>query len=123
MKFSTAVVSGLVATTAVSATPVASTEMARRDNTVVVLQDIENLLGHVVNDVSKVLADAGVNKKEFFGPILAPLDLDKRDDSVSKRDEATSEANVPAVVIDVGKLVSDILADVAKIVADSLIPF
>ncbi|KAL6672198.1 hypothetical protein ACI3LZ_003112 [Candidozyma auris] len=108
MKFSTAVVSGL---------------MARRDNTVVVLQDIENLLGHVVNDVSKVLADAGVNKKEFFGPILAPLDLDKRDDSVSKRDEATSEANVPAVVIDVGKLVSDILADVAKIVADNLIPF
>ncbi|QRG37547.1 hypothetical protein FDK38_001925 [Candidozyma auris] len=122
MKFSTAVVSGLVATTAVSATPVASTEMARRDNTVVILQDIENLLGHVVNDVSNVLADAGVNKKEFFGPILAPLDLDKRDDSVSKRDEPITKFN-PAVVIDVGKLVSDILADVAKIVADSLRPF
>ncbi|KAM3117933.1 hypothetical protein RJF_4047 [Candidozyma auris] len=94
--------------------------MARRDNTVVILQDIENLLGTVVNDVSKVLADAGVNKKEFFGPILSPLDLDKRDNSVSKRDEATSEANVPAVLIDVGKLVGDILTDVGKIVADSV---
>ncbi|QEL62299.1 hypothetical protein CJJ09_004474 [Candidozyma auris] len=70
MKLSTAVVSGLVATTAVSATPVDSTEMARRDNTVVLLQDIENLLGHVVNDVSNVLADAGVNKKEFLGQFL-----------------------------------------------------
>ncbi|KAL6662970.1 hypothetical protein ACI3LZ_004939, partial [Candidozyma auris] len=113
MKLSTAVVSGLVATTAVSATPVDSTEMARRDNTVVLLQDIENLLGHVVNDVSNVLADAGVNKKEFFGPILAPLDLDKRDEPISK-------INVPAVLIDVGKLVSNILENVGRITDDCI---
>ncbi|PSK76118.1 hypothetical protein CJJ07_004052 [Candidozyma auris] len=111
MKFSTAVVSGLVATTAVSATPVDTTEMAKRDNTVVILGDIENLLGSVVNDVSKVLSDAGVNKHDFFEPILAPLELDKRDEPISK-------VNVPAVIIDVAQLVSNILKNVGQITND-----
>ncbi|PIS50289.1 hypothetical protein CJI97_004980 [Candidozyma auris] len=111
MKFSTAVVSGLVATTAVSATPVDTTEMARRDNTVVILGDLENLLGSVVNDVSKVLSDAGVNKHDFFEPILAPLELDKRDEPISK-------INVPAVIIDVAQLVSNILENVGQITND-----
>ncbi|QEL62300.1 hypothetical protein CJJ09_004475 [Candidozyma auris] len=115
MKFSTAVVSGLVATTAVSATPVDTTEMAKRDNTVVILGDIENLLGSVVNDVSKVLSDAGVNKHDFFEPILAPLELDKRDEPISK-------VNVPAVIIDVAQLVSNILKNVGQITNDCGIP-
>ncbi|KAF3993024.1 hypothetical protein FT663_00287 [Candidozyma haemuli var. vulneris] len=117
MHFSKVIITGLAASTAVSATPVATTELAKRDVVETLLTDVTDLLGTVVKDVTVILADAGLNVTQILDPILKPLDLKKREE---QEQVALQARDVSAVLNDVGDLVSDILKDVGKITTDGL---
>ncbi|QRG36206.1 hypothetical protein FDK38_000538 [Candidozyma auris] len=114
MQFSKVIISGLVATTAVSSSPIVTEDLVKKDVVDTVLGDVESLLGTVVTDVTKLLADAGVNVTSILEPILAPLDLKKRDAEATKLEAR----DLDTLVGDVDKLVSDLLKGVGKLTAD-----
>ncbi|QRG40723.1 hypothetical protein FDK38_005212 [Candidozyma auris] len=116
MKFSKAFVSGLVATTAVSASPIDSTELAKRENVDVLLGRVETLLATVVQDVSTILSHAGINQTAVFEPIFSSLNLEKREENVAR----FNPGEIPTVLGDIAQLVTDILKDVGSITADGL---
>lgn len=124
MQLSKFVITGLAASTAVSASPIASQEIDKRDLNAV-LTDVTGLLKTVIDDVGDILADAGLNLTSVLDPILAPLDLKKREQELEmqKRSEDVAlqeRLDLGAIIADVNHLLSDVLAGVGKLSADLL---
>lgn len=110
MRYSNAVIAGLAASTAVSATPVDSSEMIKRGKSVDgVINDVTHLLEVVVKDASVIFDAAGVNGTEKIEQLLAPL-------AVAKRDNVElDERGVANILAAVANLVKDILYNVGRI--------